>query len=92
MLFKNMCLFFDYSGSSLLPAGFLQLQARASHCGGFSCCRARALGTQVPVVVAPGLWSTGSVAVAQGISCSVACGIFPDHGSNRCALHCKGDS
>ena len=29
------------------------------------------------VVVAPGFWGTGSVAVAQGLSCSKACGIFP---------------
>ena len=29
--------------------------ARASHCGGFSCCGARALGTQASVVVARGL-------------------------------------
>ena len=29
--------------------------AWASHCGGFSCCGARALGTQASVVVARGL-------------------------------------
>ena len=29
--------------------------ARASHCRGFSCCGARALGTRASVVVAPGL-------------------------------------
>ena len=28
--------------------------AQASHCDGFSCCGARALGTQASVVVAPG--------------------------------------
>ena len=33
----------------------LRCGARASHCGGFSCCRARALGTQASVVVARGL-------------------------------------
>ena len=26
----------------------------------------------------------GSVVVAHGLSCSAACGIFPDHGSNPC--------
>ena len=50
--------------SSLLCAGFLYLQragatlrcgVRASHCGGFSCCAARALGAQASVVVARGL-------------------------------------
>ena len=30
------------------------------------------------VVVAPGLYTTGSVAVAQVLSCSAAHGIFPD--------------
>ena len=29
--------------------------AQASHCGGFSCCRAWALGTRASVVVAHGL-------------------------------------
>ena len=33
--------------------------ARASHCGGFSCCRARALGTQASVIAARGLSSCG---------------------------------
>ena len=29
----------------------------------------------------------GSVIVAHGPSCSAACGIFPDQGSNPCSLH-----
>ena len=42
------------------------------------------------------LWSTGSrrtvsVVVAHGPSCSVACGIFPDQGSNPCPLHWQAD-
>ena len=35
---------------------------------------------------------TGSVDVAHGSSCSVACGIFPDQGSNLCPLHWQADS
>ena len=35
---------------------------------------------------------TGSVIVAHGPSCSVACGIFPDQGSNPCPLHWQADS
>ena len=75
--------------SLLLCAGFLQLpragaalpyRARASHCSGFSCCGAQALGA----------WA--SVVVARGLSCSVACGIFPDQGSNPCPLHWQADS
>ena len=34
----------------------------------------------------------GSVAVAHGPSCSAACGIFPDQGSNPCPLHWQADS
>ena len=35
----------------------------------------RALGPEGFRVVAPGLWSTGSIVVAHGLSCSVTCGI-----------------
>ena len=41
------------------------------------------------------LWSAGSrasVVGAQGLSCSLACGIFLDQGLNLCPLHCKADS
>ena len=60
---------FGCFGSSLLRAGFLQLRrvgatlhcgARASHCGGFSCCGARALGARASVVMARGLSSCGT--------------------------------
>ena len=45
----------------------------------------------------PLLWSTGSrhagsVIVAHGPSCSVACGIFPDQGLNPCPLNWQADS
>ena len=33
-----------------------------------------------------------SVVVAHGPSCSAACGIFPDQGSNPCPLHQQADS
>ena len=35
---------------------------------------------------------SGSVVVPHGLSCSVACGIFPDQGSNPCPLHWQADS
>ena len=41
--------------------------------------------------MAPGLYSTGSIAVASRLSCSMACGIFPDQGSNLCLLHLQED-
>ena len=34
----------------------------------------------------------GSVVVAHGPSCSAACGILPDQGSNPCPLHWQADS
>ena len=33
-----------------------------------------------------------SVVVAHRLSCSTACGIFPEQGSNLCALHWQADS
>ena len=48
---------------------------RTYHCGAFSCCGAQALG------------ALASVVVVHGLSCSVACGIFLDQGSNLCPLH-----
>ena len=32
----------------------------------------------------------GSVVVVHGLSCSEACGIFPDQGLNLCLLHWQG--
>ena len=43
------------------------------------------------VVVACVLQSTDSVVVAHRFSCSAACGIFPDQGSNPCPLHWPAD-
>ena len=65
---------------------------QASHSGGFSYCRAWALGMQALVVVARGLQSGGSVVTAHGLSCSAACGIFPDQGLNTCPQHWQADS
>ena len=51
-----------------LAALGLHCGARASHCGGFSCCRARALGARASVVVAHGLSSCGSWALEHRLS------------------------
>ena len=61
--------------------------------GGHSSSRCAALSLSRPLL----LWSTGSrragsVIVAHGPSCSVACGIFPDQGSNPCPLRWQADS
>ena len=39
-----------------------------------------------------GLWSNGSIVVVHRLSCSTACGIFLDQGSNPCLLHWQADS
>ena len=57
--------------------------ARASHCSGFSCCRAQALGARAPAAVAHGLSRHNSWALraqAQKYWCTglVACGVFPN--------------
>ena len=54
-------------------------------CTGFSCCRAWALDSLASVVAARRLQSGGSVVVVQGLSCSMACWIFLDHGLNPCS-------
>ena len=45
----------------------------SSHCGGFSCCGARALGSRASVVVALGLSSCGSRALEHRLS---SCGTW----------------
>ena len=64
---------------------------KASPCGGFSWCRAQALGHTGSVAEAPRLWGTDSVAV-HGFNCTTACGIFPDQGLSLCLLHWQADS
>ena len=49
-------------------------------------------GARTSVVVAPGFQSTGSIVVVPRPICSVACGIFPEQGSNSCLQHWQVDS
>ncbi|KAJ8790387.1 hypothetical protein J1605_021464 [Eschrichtius robustus] len=44
------------------------------------------------LIYSTGSRCAGSVIVAHGPSCSAACGIFPDQGSNPCSLHWQADS
>ena len=53
-----------------------------SHCGGFSHCRAQAVGCVGSVVAVPGLQSTGSVVVVNGAELHCACGGLPGPGRN----------
>ena len=59
---------------------------------GLQTCGLRQLWHVGSVVVAHGLQSAGSVFVVHGLSCSMACGIFPDQGLNPCPLRWQADS
>ena len=89
VMFARLFIFiFDCAGSSLLRTAFtcsetgvLFLGCRVwTYCGGFSRCRARALGVR-----AQELWH-------MGLGCPMACGIFPEQGSNLFSLHWQADS
>ena len=67
----------------------------------FSSCGERGplfIAVRGPLIMRPLLFRStgsrraGSVTVAHGPSCSSACGIFPDQGSNPCPLHWQADS
>ena len=61
--------------------------------GGHSSSRCAGLSLSWPLLLgSPGSRRAGSVVVAHGPSCSTACGIFPDQGSNPCPLHWQADS
>ena len=61
--------------------------------GGHSSSRCAGLSLSWPLLLrSTGSRHAGSAIVADGPSCSVACGIFPDQGSNPCPLHWQADS
>ena len=61
--------------------------------GGHSSSRCVGLSLSLPLLLrSTGSRCAGSVVVAHGPSCSAACGILPDQGSNPCPLHWQADS
>ena len=61
--------------------------------GGHSSSRCAGLSLSRPLLLrSTGSRRAGSVIVAHGPSCSAACGILPDWGSNPCPLHWQADS
>ena len=61
--------------------------------GSHSSSRCAGLSQSRPLLLqSTGSRHAGSVVVAHGLSCSTACGIFPDQGSNPCPLHWQADS
>ena len=76
-------------GSSFLVRGLSLVVAS----GGHSSSRCAGLSLSRPLLLrSTGSRRAGSVIVAHGPSCSAACGIFPDQGSNPCPLHWQADS
>ena len=78
---------------AVLGLCFVQGLSLVAASRGHSSSRCAGLSLSWPLL----LWGTGSrrsgsVVVAHGLSCSVACGIFPDQGLNPCPLHWQGDS
>ena len=64
-------------GFSLVVVSKGSFSVRTSHCGGFSRCRARALGTRASVVAAHGLRSCGSQALEHRLSsCGAQVSLF----------------
>ena len=65
----------------------------AAASGGHSSSRCAGLSLSRPLLLrSTGSRRAGSVVVAHGTSCSAACGIFPDQGSNPCPLYWQADS
>ena len=64
---------------------------KVSHCSCFSCGGSQAQATDSSSC---GLWALECrlCNYCHGLCCSTTHGIFPDHGSNQCPLHCKADS
>ena len=61
--------------------------------GGHSSSRCAGLSLSRPLLLrSTGSRRAGSVVVAHRPSCSVACGILPDRGTNPCPLHWQADS
>ena len=61
--------------------------------GGHSSSRCAGLSPSRPLLLrSTGSRRAGSVVAAHGPSCSAACGILPDQGSNPCPLHRQADS
>ena len=82
-LFFWLCwVFISVRGLSLVAAS-----------GGHSSSRCAGLSLSWPLLLrSTGSRRAGAVVVAHRPSCSAACGIFPDQGSNPCPLHRQADS
>ena len=80
------------SFSSCSERGQLFHGTRASHCRGFSFQSTGSRYAGFSSCSSQALEPVGSVVVVHGLSCSLACGIFPNQGSNPCSLRWQADS
>ena len=79
---------FIYLFLAVLGLRFVRGLSPVAESGGHSSSRCAGLSLLRPLLLrSTGSRRAGSVAVAHGPSCSAACGIFPDQGSNPCPLH-----
>ena len=103
VLFLKLLFFFFYmNGWILFIYLFLAVLGLRFCAGAFSSCGKRGghsssccvgLSLSRPLLLRSiGSRRAGSVVVAHGPSCSAACGILPDQGSNPCPLHWQADS
>ena len=96
-----ICSFFFFFLKLLLFIYFLAVLCLRFCARAFSSCGKRGplfIAVRGPLTIAASLVAdtgssrAGSVVVALGPSCSAACGIFPDQGSNPCPLYWQADS
>lgn len=94
-VFNLFLKFFKYLWAILKKNIYLCCRVWASHCGGFTCCRATGSRHPRSIVGARELSSLGmraSEVVVHGLSCSKTCGILPDQGWNPYTLKWQADS
>ena len=88
--FKNLFYLFIWLCWVFISVRGLSLVAESR---GHSSSRCAGLSLSWPLLLgSTGSRCAGSVVVAHGPSCSAACGILPDQGSNPCPLHRQADS
>ena len=91
----QFCFFFKFLIYLWLCWVFVSVQGLSlvAVSGGHSSSRCAGLSLSRPLLLrSTGSRRAGSVVVACGPSCSAACGILPDQGSNPCPLHWQADS
>ena len=87
--FFNLIIYFWLCWVFVSVRGLSPVVASGDH----SSSRCAGLSPSRPLLLrSTGSRRAGSAAVAHGLSCSAACGILPDQGSNPCPLHWQADS